>query len=192
MSRSLPASPQSWPFCIGALRKVDLKTVHPKLYQSLLAIHGFHLFMENKLELSLKNCKISRAGSVRKPPHVITLVNMCHKLAKGGLSDWTEFTCRWNLTAPRPHKIVGRKATSMKLLFVSAPEQALDRTLDHVGCTTWIGSAWTDDTLSSKRLYVPYVSCKGKRWPARVKVTPECTRQPAAGSRQQLFIICSF
>ena len=145
---------------------------HPVLHQSMCQVYGHHMYMENQVEATLKNMKISCAGSVRKPPNVIGMVSMCHKLVKKGLSDYQEFGRRWNATAPKQHKLMGQKATSMKLLFTAAPTEVLDAIIEHVAKLGWEQSVYTDDNLTSKKLY-PGSSfiARGKKWQARLKVT---------------------
>ena len=155
-------------------QKIDLHDRHPELYASMLTVYGHHLHMENRIDASMKNMKISCTGSIRKPPNTIGMVSMCQKLVQKGMSDYTEFARRWNPQAPRTHKIQGQKATSMKLLFTKSSPEIINAILGHVGRVGWEGSVWSDDNLSLKRMYLDYVfPARNKKWTPRLAVTKE-------------------
>ena len=151
---------------------VDLASVHPVLYNSILTIYGHRLDIDNKLEEVMKNMKISCSGSIRKPPNVIQMCSMCHKLVQKGCGDYQDFTRRWNMTAPRNHKIQGQKATSLKLQFTLCSPEVRAMILKHVLLMSWHACAWSDDNLSSKKMYMGYkFPGRGKAWSARGVVT---------------------
>ena len=148
------------------IKGYDLSMLNPTLYSSVLTVYGHYYPQESKVEESLKNMRISCAGSIRRPPNVIQTVSTIHKLVtKGGLKHYQDYVRRWNRTAPRAFQIVGQRATSLKLLFELAPLNVVGEIMDHIGRTSFAGSAWTDDNLSSKKMYPGYTfPTKGKTW----------------------------
>ena len=98
---------------------IDLAAMHPLFHQSLLTIYVWRYACDNKMEETLKNMKISCAGALRKPPHVVAIVSMSIKLMKEGMPDYQELIRRFNQGAPRQFKIQGQKASTMKILLGS-------------------------------------------------------------------------
>ena len=53
-------------------------------------------------------------------------------------------------------------------------EDVLDKILSHAGEWTWDNCAWSDDNLSSKKIYPRFqFTGKGRRWPPRLKTCSE-------------------
>lgn len=100
---------------------VDLHTVHPKLYMSVLKIFVHHMPSQTKTDEALKNLKLSARGSIRKMANVIQIAQMIKNLCEHGMDDFTGFVRKWNQMSGRSHQIVGRRAMSLKLLFEQAP-----------------------------------------------------------------------
>jgi hypothetical protein len=100
---------------------VDLHTVHPKLYISVLKIFVHHMPSQTKTDEALKNLKLSARGSIRKMANVIQIAQMIKNLCEHGMDDFTGFVRKWNQMSGRSHQIVGRRAMSLKLLFEQAP-----------------------------------------------------------------------
>ncbi len=61
----------------------DLANINPILHKSLLTIYVHYMPMDSKVDEALKNMKVSCAGSIRRPPNVIGIVSMIHKLVTG-------------------------------------------------------------------------------------------------------------
>ena len=92
----------------------------------------------------------------------------------GVLKDYQEYVRRWNKNSARTFQISGQRATSLKLLFECAPLAVVSCILGHVGRLSFSQCVWTDDNLSSKRMYTGHqFSAKGKKWLARLRVTHE-------------------
>jgi hypothetical protein len=103
---------------------VDLKTVHPQLYTSVLKIFVHHMPSQTKQDEALKNLKLSARGSIRKMANVIQIAQIIKNLCEHGMNDFTGFVRKWNQMSGRSHQIVGRRAMSLKLLFEQAPEDS--------------------------------------------------------------------
>ena len=102
--------------------RVDLKIVHPVLYQSFLAVHVHHLQQGSKMDEALQNMKLSARSSIRKKQNVVQTVVVVQNLYTHGLSDFTVFIRKWNSMSARSDQIIGKRAMALKLLFESAPK----------------------------------------------------------------------
>ena len=78
--------------------------------------------MSKVMEEGMKNMKISTQGSIRRAPNVIQNLYMASKLVSFGLPHFNEFIKEWNKRSAPSHRIVGKRALTLKLLFESAPE----------------------------------------------------------------------
>ena len=156
-------------------KDIELKTTHPILWSSILTIYAHHLPQETKVDEAMKNMSISCAGSIRRPPNAISMVAMMWRLIEtGSLTDYQVFVRKWNQQSTRTHQIVGSKATCVKLIVESAPRPVLTLLLTHIGKFTYENSAWSDESLSSKKIYPGFAfPAKNKTWAARVRVTEE-------------------
>ena len=54
---------------------------------------------------------------------MIQIAHMVRKLLKEGGTDYGSFVRKWNGSCVASQQIKGRKATSLKLLFESAPQE---------------------------------------------------------------------
>ena len=160
-------------FCFA--NQIDLKDICPKLHTSMRAVYAHYLPMESKVEESLKNMKISCTGSIRRPPNVVQQTSTILRLVQtGGLKDYQEYVRRYNKQVPRTFQIIGQRATSLRLLFELAPSSVVCEIVKHVGKRGFDGCCWSDDNLSSKKMYPGYLyPGKGKKWIARSRVTNE-------------------
>ena len=96
---------------------------------------------------------ISAKGSIRKAPNIVTIAKMSLSLKDYGDRDFTSFVKLWNERAPKQHKVVGNKATGLKLLLEVMPNDVLQLVLDHVGSHGWFTCVFSDDSLSTKKMY---------------------------------------
>lgn len=104
------------------VNKWDLQSSHPVLYESLRVVYVQHMELPNKFEEGLKNMKLSARGSLRKANSVVQTVAIIRNLTKCGMMrDSASFVRRWNSMATRNQQIVGKKATSLRLLLECAP-----------------------------------------------------------------------
>ena len=92
------------------------------LWESCPVIWAQHLIQHTKEEEVLTNLKLSLRGSLRKACNVIQIAHMVRKLLKDGAADYGSFVRKWNQQTVQSQQIKGRKATSLKLLFESAPQ----------------------------------------------------------------------
>ena len=98
---------------------LNLEEKHPVMFKSLLTIHVHHMEMVSKVDEALKLMKLSARGNIRKKTNVIQTVVIVKNLHKYGLADFTVFTRKWNQQSARGDQIVGKRAMSLKLMFVA-------------------------------------------------------------------------
>ena len=68
--------------------------------------------------------------------------------------------------------MIGGKALTVQLVLEKMPEDTLGLLTSHVSANGWAGSMFFDDSLSSKRIYPPFIFKYGKPgWNDRLKVT---------------------
>ena len=103
--------------------KVDLKSVHPVLHESMRAVSVHHVSMGSKLAEALQNMKLSARGSIRKKTNIIQTVVVVKNLYQHGLSDFGLFVRKWNAMSAKVDHIAGKRAMALKLLFESAPQE---------------------------------------------------------------------
>ena len=113
--------------------KIDLATVHPILYQSVLEISAHCLNLSSRVQEAMSNMKWSVRGSIRKANNIIQIVLMIQNLGKSGASsDPGLFIRTWNKEVGKLHSITSKKAAAVKLLLECAPEHVLLSILNHV------------------------------------------------------------
>ena len=64
--------------------KVDLKSVHPVLHESMRAVSVHHVSMGSKLAEALQNMKLSARGRIRKKTNIIQVVVIVKNLYQHG------------------------------------------------------------------------------------------------------------
>ena len=107
-------------FCM----KINIATDWPHLWKSVLAIHVHHVKQKSRMEECLQNMKMSVRGSLRKPNNTLQCVVMIQQLqSMGATTDYMSFVRRWNTMAATSHQIVGKRLTTLKLLFEQAPAE---------------------------------------------------------------------
>ena len=152
----------------------DLKVLHPTLYQSICTIYCHPMKCASKVDEAMLNNKLSTRGSIRKSNNIIQTVIMVINLGAYGLSDIGHFVRKWNGQSGKTDAIVGKRATSLKLLFESAPRHVLNSILDFVQTCGWDCCCWSDDNLANKKIYPKHqFPSKSKTWTPRVKTTEE-------------------
>ena len=92
------------------------------LWESVCVIWVQHLSQHTKEDEVLTNLKLSLRGSLRKACNVIQIAHMVRRLLKEGGADYAGFVRKWNQQTVQSQQIKGRKATSLKLLFESTPQ----------------------------------------------------------------------
>lgn len=103
----------------------DIQGKHKVLWESVCVLWTQHLVHHTKEEEVLSNLKLSLRGSLRKPCNVIQIAQMVRKLLRDGSHDYAGFVRKWNSQTIQSQQIKGRKATSLKLLFESAPQDGI-------------------------------------------------------------------
>ncbi|CAK0905435.1 unnamed protein product [Prorocentrum cordatum] len=112
----------------------DLKVVHLKLYESILATYVHSMKVNSKEEEALLNMKLSCRGSIRRANNIVEVVFMLQNLSnRYGMSDSAGFVRRWNNMSSKQFQITGKRAVALKQLLEVAPKKALDSILAHVG-----------------------------------------------------------
>jgi hypothetical protein len=101
---------------------IDIKTAHPKLYDSVLRIWVHHAEQASKVDEAIQTMKLSARGSIRKAVNVIQLAIMIQNLFAFGLTDFGLFIRKWNQSSARNFQILGKRALSLKLLFEYTPK----------------------------------------------------------------------
>ena len=140
------------------------------LHESGRVVYVLHTAQGTKMDEALQSMKISARGSIRKKTNIVQTVVMVRKLYQHGLTDFTVFVRRWNAMAASTDQIKGRKAAALKLLFED-PE-ALQLILAHVSKMGWDNACWSEENLSSKKIYPHFqFPAKSKKWLARLKTT---------------------
>ncbi|CAK0808477.1 unnamed protein product [Prorocentrum cordatum] len=153
----------------------DLKVVHLKLYESILAIYVHSMKVNSKEEEALLNMKLSCRGSIRRANNIVEVVFMLQNLSnRYGMSDSAGFVRRWNNMSSKQFQITGKRAVALKQLLEVAPKKALDSILAHVGNLGWQQCVWSEEVLSNKKIYPKFnFPCKSKKWIPRVRTTDE-------------------
>ena len=98
-------------------------------------------------------------GSIRQPPSVITWVRALEELSRGGMhaKDWSSVIQEWNTSTTSHFALTGGKAASVKLILEKMPEECKQFVFDIVSKFTWQKAPWSDDSLSSKKLYPGHI-----------------------------------
>ena len=90
------------------------------------------------------------------------------------MTEYSDFTKRFNKIAGEGNMVVGKRATVLKFLFELAPKDALVEVNAHVGRMPQGQSVYTDDNIASKKCYPGYqFPTKSKKWQHRCIVTNE-------------------
>ena len=153
--------------------QVDIESEFPVLHTSILKVWGHCKPCGNKVDEGLENMRVSLRGSLRKAMNLIDIVIMLTTLTKDhGLADYTSFLKKWNTESPRQHQIVGRKAFAIKLLFEQGSADVIMSLMKHVSEYGWQFCGWSEEALSTKKLYEGFqFHAKNKAWAARLKTT---------------------
>ena len=107
------------------------KAYHPTLYESVRDIKVVRFSTGGMLGDALLNMKWSVRGSIRTQNNVLQIAIMVQNLQKAGACAISTFVSRWNLQSASSSKITGKRAASLRLLFESAPKDALNNILSH-------------------------------------------------------------
>ena len=154
---------------------IDLATVHPRLYQSILRIYVHHVPQATRQAEALENFRISCRGGLRKPPSVITFWGTMLNLSSLGDHDNAGFVRSWNAGVAKTHHMVGQKATTLKLFLEFCPKPAQEFMQTYVGEVGYSNSFMTDDNMATKKIFPSFqFKClRSKHWTKRLKTTDE-------------------
>ncbi|CAK0869799.1 unnamed protein product, partial [Prorocentrum cordatum] len=72
-------------------KNIDLKEVHPLLWQSVCRIYALKVTYSTKADEALANMKLSARGSIRRANNLVVTVVMLHNLSKQGFGDLQSF-----------------------------------------------------------------------------------------------------
>ena len=135
---------------------IDIEACLPKLHSSILQIWVYHNPRESKMHEALKNMKVSCAGSIRRAPNVIAITQMIRNVCLTSTCDWQNFVRQWNTQSAAGFKIAGARASSLRLHFEHVSTELSGVMLDHVQDLGYGNCVWSDDNMSTKKLYPPY------------------------------------
>ena len=122
--------------------QVEIRTELPHLFDTVCKIHIHHLKSQSRLEECLTNMRISCSGSLRKATNTLQAVVMVKNLMKmGSLQDYMSFVKKWNTMSTRQFQFPGKKLSSMRLLFESAPQALF---FWPSGLPAWLCRVWSD------------------------------------------------
>ena len=152
---------------------VEIKDVHPKLWSSCCLIAATHRPHADRRSEALENFKLSCRGSIRKPPNVITFVGTVFNLGLTEEKDFTSFAKDWNKASSKQFQITGQKAMTLKLMVTTAPRNVVDSILSCVSSFGWAGCPYSDDSLSSRKIYpgFQFRCTTSRKWMTRLKTS---------------------
>jgi hypothetical protein len=147
--------------------------VNGKLYKSILEIFTQKIIFTSAREELFSNFRLSHRGAIRKPPNAITWVCCLERLQSDhGECDAAAVLRVWNTSAPKASQIVGVKAMAVKNVMTSMNGDTKLCIIQHVDECGWENSAWTEECLSSKKIFPPYAPRgSSKAWNERQKIT---------------------
>ena len=151
---------------------INLKEQCPVLYDSIAnGIFVHHVPQDSRTDEALLNLVKSTQGSIRRSPNTISIVLMMFNLKLQ--TQWADFIRKWNKRAGS-QGVVGKRASAMKFIMDLAPEDVIQEIFRHNERMPSGQGVWTDDNLSSKKLW-PGSSfpCKSRKWAPRLRVTKE-------------------
>ncbi|CAE7298363.1 unnamed protein product [Symbiodinium sp. CCMP2592] len=161
---------------------LNVKKQYPTLWETVIRIRVHHIKTESRLNEALTNMKISCKGSIRKATNTVQCVFMLKSLMKVGVPEPMALVKQWNAMSARAFQISGKRMTTLKLLFDSAPKArqslivcaVLDDILDHVQSLGWDTCVWSDDNLSTKKLYPKFqFPARSKAWQQRLRTSED-------------------
>ena len=105
-------------FLLQSYQNGDWEKEFPKLHQTAGRIFIHCNPFQNKMDEAIENMKISLRGAIRRAVNVIQLAFMIDNLVKKhGVPDFGTFVRRWNSGSLGAHRIIGKQACALKLLF---------------------------------------------------------------------------
>ncbi|CAE7660330.1 unnamed protein product, partial [Symbiodinium sp. CCMP2456] len=152
-------------------RGVIVVMEYPMFWDSVLRIRVHHVKTQSRMSEALTNMKMSCKGSVRKATNTVQCVVMLKSLMTVGVSDPMAFVKQWNAMSARSFHISGKRQVTLKLLLEIAPKDILH----HVQSLGWENSVWSDDNLSTKKLYPKFLqfAARCKAWQQRLRTSEE-------------------
>jgi len=164
--------------CIASLfleDGVDLKQLHPVLWQSMRDITVVNLRFATLREQAFSNFKLSARGAIRQAPSVINWVVVLQKLGAAGDSDTGQIIRQWNQGSARANQILGAKAQAVKNVMDLCLPETIALMIDHVSTYTWEGCSIQEDCLASKKVFKGqhFRSVNSRKWTSRQIVTKE-------------------
>eukprot|EP00438_Fugacium_kawagutii_P022435 Skav232862 [mRNA] locus=scaffold2451:162468:166474:+ [translate_table: standard] len=143
-------------------KEIDVADELPRLFETVSRVHCLHVKQESRLEEAMANMRMSCRGSLRKATNLIQAVIMVTNLHAMGAGDHMSFIRKWNSQAARQFQFVGKR------------NAALDSILLHVSKLGWEECCWTDDNLSTKKLYPKYqFPSRSRKWHFRLKTSDQ-------------------
>ena len=154
--------------------EVDMEQAFPALYHSVRNIRCVNVEFATKRGQLLDNMKLSTSGAIRKAPNVLSWVIGLRRLQECGDADQGAIVREWNEKCMSGSQLQGAKAQAVKLILMQCDMEALDILTKCVSEFGWEGCPFSEDALSSKKLYSgKNWNGKSKRWTALSEVSSQ-------------------
>lgn len=152
--------------------KLDVASLSPRLFQSLLVIHCTETTCPtDATSIALENAALSARGDIRRQHDVITWLSKLLILKSKGKTP-SEVLKRWNESATREASVQGAKRTAL-LLLLDLPAESAQLLLDHTAAFGTEG-AFSNEAFANKRMATGYTP-RGipRQWQTRLTITVE-------------------
>ena len=106
----------------------------------------------NKKHELFYGMKMSARGDIRRKPNVISWCMSLVNLKRYGM-DAAAVVQEWNEQAAHTDKLIGFKATAVRQVMSSMPENVLGLVCDAISKCDWEKVPWTEDGLANKKAY---------------------------------------
>ena len=114
-----------------------------------------HVAFNNDVDRLFYNYSTSSGGSIRKAPNAVSFV-FGLRATSYVCSDAQSTLAKWNAKAPKPDRIIGSKAATVKNVM-NLEKDDIDALQDLISEFGWDKNPLTEDALSSKKIYPGYV-----------------------------------
>jgi hypothetical protein len=143
-----------------------------KLADTARTIYCFNPKLTTKKEEVFFNFKMSVRGAIRQAPNVIQWCLTLKNLNSLGENDATALIKEWNTQSSKAGQLTGGKYNAVKQVLVGMPIAILTFLENHISLLGWGNCAYSDDSLSNKKVYPGHIFKSPKPgWADRVVVT---------------------
>lgn len=135
-------------------------------------IYCFNQKLLTKKEEVFFNFKLSIRGAIRQAPNVIQWCFTLKNLNSHGENDATALIKEWNTQSSKAGQLTGGKLYAVKQVLIGMPMVILLFLENHISLLGWGNCAYSDDSLSNKKVYPGHCFKSPKPgWTDRVLVT---------------------